>query len=56
MYLFQKNLLVKAIMNNCFSHNPVYVFKKRRFMRWENPKPFVFAKLEIGRKKTNIFE
>ena len=31
MYLFQENLLVKAIMDTCFSLNPVYVFKKRRF-------------------------
>ena len=28
MYLFQKNLLVEAIMDNCFYLNQVYVFKK----------------------------
>ena len=30
IYLVQKNLLVKAIMDSCFSLNPVYVFQKGR--------------------------
>ena len=43
----------EAILDNCFSLSPVYVFKKRRFCAVG--KPSAFAKLEIGRKKTKIF-
>ena len=44
----------EVILDNCFSLSPVYVLKKRRFC--EAGKPSVFAKLEIGRKKTKIFQ
>ena len=36
-------------MDNCFSPNRVYV------LRQENSKPYVFAKLVIGRKNEKIF-
>ena len=40
---------MEAIIDNCFSLNPVSVFKKRRFCR--PGKASAFAKLEIGKKK-----
>ena len=40
---------MEAIIDNCFSLNPVYVFKKRRFCT--PGKASVFAKLEIGKKR-----
>ena len=42
----------EAILDNCFSLSPVYVLKKIEFCN--AGKPSVFAKLEIGRKKTNV--
>ena len=44
----------EASLDNCFSLCPVYVFKKRQFCAAR--KLSVFAKLEIGRKKTKIFQ
>ena len=44
---------MEAIIDNCFSLNPVYVFKKRRFCT--PGKASVFAKLEIGKKKTKKY-
>ena len=40
---------MEAIIDNCFSLNPVYVFKKRRFCT--PGKASVFAKLKIGKKR-----
>ena len=44
---------MEAIIDNCFSLNPVYVFKKRRFCT--PGKASVFAKLEISKKKTKKY-
>ena len=38
-------------MDNCFSLNPVYVYKTRRFCVEGKPRTSVFGKLEIGKKR-----
>ena len=54
-YIFiSEKSICESYHDNCFSLNPVYVFKKRRFCAAGKPKT-VFAKLQIGRKKTKIF-
>ena len=43
-------------MDNCFSLNPVCVYKKRRFCAEGKPRTFsVFGKLEIGKKRPKYF-